>query len=398
MVSKKTSALLIGILPAVMVVASLTHNHSFLKTVASGEIYTRNLILNDTNTPTISEGNAILNTRAHNADITIIYNNVKDTISDGAHIDLYENGYFYKTAASNELTSVNATFVGSLAIYTGGSLDDLTFKYNLISVGEPSSDYMIYNTEERIGQLNGIFSNTDNLLELIYDKYSTEEGQETLGLVDKVIKINNLSITFLSNPQSYGDTYALYGWGLNINGNNFYVNSNNPTFVPGVDFYPGEKMYFNPAMWGDKTFEAEINFTYTIEQQVYKEKVVKSQTYTKGVGQISGNYKPDSSVYDDIYYKYLLIWGNRFRKIDTLYTVKIEADTGAVFLIKDRADTGEGDIIVINDTNTLVLDNISNIENIIYKGRMVNGTIAPLNSDVLIDYYYHLAEGVYKEG
>ena len=133
MVSKKTSALLIGILPAVMVVASLTHNHSFLKTVASGEIYTRNLILNDTNTPTISEGNAILNTRAHNADITIIYNNVKDTISDGAHIDLYENGYFYKTAASNELTSVNATFVGSLAIYTGGSLDDLTFKYNLIS-------------------------------------------------------------------------------------------------------------------------------------------------------------------------------------------------------------------------------------------------------------------------
>ena len=74
MVSKKTSALLIGILPAVMVVASLTHNHSFLKTVASGEIYTRNLILNDTNTPTISEGNAILNTRAHNADITIIYN------------------------------------------------------------------------------------------------------------------------------------------------------------------------------------------------------------------------------------------------------------------------------------------------------------------------------------
>ena len=133
MVSKKTSALLIGILPAVMVVASLTHNHSFLKTVASGEIYTRNLILNDTNTPTISEGNAILNTRAHNADITIIYNNVKDTISDGAHIDLYENGYFYKTAASNELTSVNATFVGSLVIYTGGSLDDLTFKYNLIS-------------------------------------------------------------------------------------------------------------------------------------------------------------------------------------------------------------------------------------------------------------------------
>ena len=271
-------------------------------------------------------------------------------------------------------------------------------KYNLISVGEPSSDYMIYNTEERIGQLNGTFSNTDNLLELIYDKYSTEEGQETLGLVDKVIKISNLSITFLSNPQSYGDTYALYGWGLNINGNNFYVNSNNPTFVPGVDFYPGEKMYFNPAMWGDKTFEAEINFTYTIEQQVYKEKVVKSQTYTKGVGQISGNYKPDSSVYDDIYYKYLLIWGNRFRKIDTLYTVKIEADTGAVFLIKDRADAGEGDIIVISDTNTLVLDNISNIENIIYKGRMVNGVITPLNSDVLIDYYYYLAEGVYKEG
>ena len=138
MVSKKTSALLIGILPAVMVVASLTHNHSFLKTVASGEIYTRNLILNDTNTPTISEGNAILNTRAHNADITIIYNNVKDTISDGAHIDLYENGYFYQTAASNELTSVNATSVGSLAIYTGGSLDDLTFKYNLIS-GENTS-------------------------------------------------------------------------------------------------------------------------------------------------------------------------------------------------------------------------------------------------------------------
>ncbi len=138
MVSKKTSALLIGILPAVMVVASLTHNHSFLKTVASGEIYTRNLILNDTNTPTISEGNAILNTRAHNADITIIYNNVKDTISDGAHIDLYKNGYFYKTAASNELTSVNATFAGSLTIYTGGSLDDLTFKYNLIS-GENTS-------------------------------------------------------------------------------------------------------------------------------------------------------------------------------------------------------------------------------------------------------------------
>ena len=272
-------------------------------------------------------------------------------------------------------------------------------KYNLTSIGEPSSDYMIYNTEERIGQLNGTFSNIDNLLELIYDKYSTEEGQKTLGLVDKVIKISNLSITFLSNPQSYGDTYALYGWSLNINGNNFYINSNNPTFVPGVDFYPGEKIYFNPAMWGDKTFEAEINFIYTIEQQVYKEKVVKSQTYTKGVGQISGNYTPGSSIYNDIYYKYLLIWDNQFRQIDTLYTIKIEADAGAAFLIKDRADTGEGDIIVINDTNTLILDNVVDIDDIVYKGRMVNGELSEvLNSDVLIDYYYYLAEGVYKEG
>lgn len=275
---------------------------------------------------------------------------------------------------------------------------DSFVKYNLISIGAPSSEYLIYNTEEKIGQLTGIFSSYQNILDLIYKKYSTEEGQESLGLIDKVIKISNLSINFLSNPQSYSNTFEVFGWELQINNNDYYVLNSSPVFVPGIDFYPGEEIFYkHPSDSAINEFEAEINFTYTIEQRVYKPKSIISQTFTKGVGQIRGNLEPEASIYDIIYNKYFITWGNYFRNIDTLYTIKIEADAGAAFLIKDSADSDEGELIVINDTNLLVLDNVTNIKDIVYKGMMINNSISPIETDILIDYYYYLAEGMYKE-
>ena len=101
-----------------------------------------------------------------------------------------------------------------------------------------------------------------------------------------------------------------------------------------------------------------------------------------------------------IYYKYYYNWGLQKRSIDTIYSIKIEANEGCAFQIQDAADENEGDIIVINETGYIYLKDLENIKNIIYKGILLpeqTGEPTAAAADILVDYYYYLVEEKYKE-
>lgn len=270
-------------------------------------------------------------------------------------------------------------------------------KYNLISIGALSSDYLIYNTEEKIGQLIGTFRCGDNLLELINQKYSTEPGTNILGVTSKVTQINNLKIHITSEPM--GIDKDIYGWQLNAKNNSIIISHFNPIYVPGVDFYIGESITIGKVE-DNCTFDAIIDFTYISEQKLAKTSSIQARVYTRGIGQIAGNYEAGASLYDEIYYKYYYNWGLQKRSIDTIYSIKIEANEGCAFHIQDAADENEGDIIVINETGYIYLKDLENIKNIVYKGILLpeqTGEPTADAADILVDYYYYLVEEKYKE-
>jgi hypothetical protein len=281
---------------------------------------------------------------------------------------------------------------------------DNYIKYNFVSIGEPSSDYLFYNSEEKLGQLRGTFKSGDNLLDLINQKYSTESGQNIIGLSSKVTKINNLKITIESSPLGYEGN--LYGWKTNIKDKEIMIFSSNPTYVPDIEFYIGENISIGKAS-DNFTYEAIIDFTYVLEQKLAKTNSIQSRIYTKGMGQIVENYQAETSLYEEILYKYYCDWGTQKREISTIYSIRIEADPGSVFLIQDSADEDDGDILVMNETNYIYLKDVENIKNIVYKGILstyidedsgvIEEYIEPYPADILVDYCYYLVEEKYKE-
>ena len=304
------------------------------------------------------------------------------------------------------LTNVQTDFEASLSRMIGSfsatatEIDYPTIesieKYNLLKVGDIQTNYNKIVSKEKIGQLSGTFSCGENLLKLINDKYSIEEETGTLKTITKVIKISNLSIEIHSNPYSLSDTFELFGWKMNINSKDYIINAKTKTFVPGVDFTPGEVILMQDINNTKDTFEATINFTYTTEQTAAEKESYKSLVATKGIGQISGTFEPEFSVYNEIFYKYYYSTNKILNKIDALYTVKIEADKNSVFLITDNTDESHEDVIIINDTELLVLEDVENIKNIVYKGKMINGEInTSFKSNILIDYSYKLTTKTY---
>ena len=130
----------------------------------------------------------------------------------------------------------------------------------------------------------------------------------------------------------------------------------------------------------------------------YKDKEVQLQAVKRGIGQSYGSYAPNTNLYREIYFKYFLELGTQFQKLNSISSIEIEANPGALFEILDEEDSLP-DIHEINITGQLRLEDISNIVSIKYLGfRRVDGGIdATKNADILINYTYNLLSGTYKE-
>ena len=131
---------------------------------------------------------------------------------------------------------------------------------------------------------------------------------------------------------------------------------------------------------------------------MYKAKQIQERSTQKGMGQIFNSYAPDTNIYNEIYYKYKIEGVKVFRRLNNISYIDIEANPGVVIFIKDEDDE-IGENLIINETGVLNLTELSSISAITYVGvwddntKQINKNV---NSDLLINYCYHLIKTTYK--
>lgn len=273
-------------------------------------------------------------------------------------------------------------------------------KYNFCAIDAYGTDFSV--TESHIGQIQGEFDISENIFKLIHDKYDTD-GASIAGYVKKLTKITNVLIKIDDIPlrikNSAGDIVV---------GNNILFNNTLITIYGGREYYEFDPeisftSYDNLRLLGDldgkvNKIKATIDFIYELENSIYVPKEIKTKTVTRSLGQIFGSFLPGESLYKNIYYKYYLEWPSDFKRMDRISSLEIEANPGAVFLIKDDNDL-KGDLHEIGWTNILNFDEIAKISDLQYIGmRMSDGTIDSTRPmDVIVNYRYTLVQGTYKE-
>ena len=305
------------------------------------------------------------------------------------------------------LTDVSMSPIQSLArmLYsfssTGYELADNTIenykKYNFIDLGNIETDFSV--ATFKIGQLIGEFNPTDNIFELIKNKYYKEN---VIGYTYDIKLLKGLRIQIDEKPMRILNNAGNYilGHNLKLNDNlitlrnniNVYELDNNIEFVPSNTLY----------LLGDadntvKKINAVIDFIYEEIVARYEPKKIASKTTRNGLGQIYGVFEPNVSLYKIIYNKHSFDWTKRYAQLNKIVGIEIESDPGAVFYIQDKTEA-IGEEHMINSTGLLVLNNISDIVQIRYLGvKTAEGGIdSTKKASVMLNYYFTILEGGYQ--
>lgn len=270
-------------------------------------------------------------------------------------------------------------------------------KYNFYTIGECQDEFTV--SEFKIGQLNQNFAITENICNLIKEKYFIDNTIS--NFTQTVKKIIGLRIIFNGEPLRIKNNIGNFVSGNNIQFNGkiltIYSNTGWYEFDKDIILTPNDELY----LLGDEeglvdTIPATIDFIYEVTtSKTVRGKKISSNRRSKGIGQIFKNVVPDESIYNSIYYKYYIEWEKEYRRLNRLLSIEIEASPGAVFKIKDSVDT-ELQEHIINATGILNLSNLSDIMDIIYCGKMVNGELVKTNDNININYSYYLLKGYYQ--
>lgn len=289
---------------------------------------------------------------------------------------------------------------------------DNYIKYNFMEVGNYATSFATYPTG--IGQLEMDFKIGDNIVEKIWNKYNYS-NKNLAGYKKTLIKIHHVTLEFTDKPlRVYNNaTELVLGNNFYYNGNKITVNANHSrvyvfdenislTQNDSIVIMGGVEDIYDENQNMTNTVHVMVNFLYEISQEPYKERTIKNKITDKGLGQVYNTYAPGTDIYRDVYYKYYYSWPEQYRKLAEIDWSCIEADPGAVFLIKDAEDsqgTEQSFYHEINQTGVLNLDGLGAITDIRYIGkRNSDGTIdTTQNTDVLIDYLYYTTIYVYAE-
>ena len=295
-------------------------------------------------------------------------------------------------------------------------------KYKFYEVGEIQSDYTVQ--EIKIGQLTRTFNFGTNVIAAIKRKYDFT-NKNIAGMEVKLQEIIGMDIEFNSDPYLIDQHTGLMGYKftfkkskdttsenvIRVTGNKSYYK-----FDDAISFSKNGSLYFNPPTeevlsnyynktWSENNpIDATINFTYRITKAPIAIDALASLGSEIGVGQYYENVQPNSSIYYEIKKKYEHDWkGDHYIKLNSLKSISIEANPGAVFRIVDANDiTREPETHIVGKTGILTIDddkvNISkNLYFVGYTDLSKNdGIIEPKNMDVLVNYHYILEKGTYK--
>lgn len=280
-------------------------------------------------------------------------------------------------------------------------------KYGFYEVGHWSIDFTTYIT--KLGQLDIGFKVGDNIIDKIWEKYDFST-QNIAGARKTVKKVHHLSLEFSDRPlRVYNNANE------EVLGNNVLYGASKITVYGGrtryyyfdenIEFTKGSSLIVLGEI-GDTvdTVHITVDFLYEIGSEPYIPKQIDTKISYKGIGQIYNTYKPETSIYSDIYYKYYYEWQNEFRRLSKIDWICIETNPRAVFMIQDETDNPNMPARTmyheVNQTGVLNIEGLTSVKEIKYIG-MKDPTTGEINSnidcDIVLDYLYYTTEGTYRK-
>lgn len=173
-------------------------------------------------------------------------------------------------------------------------------------------------------------------LEFESDPYLIKEGEDGPYVVDDLGSVKE-------NPDS-----AILGYLAYVNNKPIIINPE------GIYELKGENVEITSLSF---PVDTQVNLEYHVNLQQTEDtsKVFQTSSFYRRVGQRWGAFKPNDSVYQNIWNKYFEKYSNYQQMMLSLDGVKIEAEPGTVVFVKESADT-DFERHVIGPTHTLALD------------------------------------------
>lgn len=234
-------------------------------------------------------------------------------------------------------------------------------KYGISPLG--TYDTLLQFASDYVGQYNEVIPANTEVLSLIqkkYEKYAKENYKIAIQNLDF------LRLEFESDPylikEGADGPYVVDDLGNNkenpdsaILGYLAYIN-NKPIIInpEGIYELKGENVEITSLSFPVNT-QVNLEYHVNLQQTEDTSKVFQTSSFYRRVGQRWGAFKPNDSIYQNIWNKYFEKYSNYQQMMLSLDGVKIEAEPGTVVFVKESADT-DFERHVIGPTHTLALD------------------------------------------
>lgn len=234
-------------------------------------------------------------------------------------------------------------------------------KYGISPLG--TYDTLLQFASDYVGQYNEVIPANTEALSLIqkkYEKYAKENYKIAIQNLDF------LRLEFESDPylikEGEDGPYVVDDLGSvkedpdsAILGYLAYIN-NKPIIInpEGIYELKGENVEITSLSFPVDT-QVNLEYHVNLQQTEDNSKVFQTSSFYRRVGQRWGAFKPNDSIYQNIWNKYFEKYSNYQQMMLSLDGVKIEAEPGTVIFVKESADT-DFERHVIGPTQTLVLD------------------------------------------
>lgn len=268
-------------------------------------------------------------------------------------------------------------------------------KYGISPLG--TYDTLLQFASDYVGQYNEVIPANTEALSLIqkkYEKYAKENYKIAIQNLDF------LRLEFESDPylikEGEDGPYVVDDLGNDkenpdsaILGYLAYIN-NKPIIInpEGIYELKGENVEITSLSFPVNT-QVNLEYHVNLQQTEDTSKIFQTSSFYRRVGQRWGAFKPNDSIYQNIWNKYFEKYSNYQQMMLSLDGVKIEAEPGTVVFVKESADT-DFERHVIGPTHTLALDaEDSAIEGLYFAGiHLEPATAAEQERETLPDNKY----------
>lgn len=244
-------------------------------------------------------------------------------------------------------------------------------KYGILSLGNYNTQLQF--SRSYIGQLNEKIPANKEVLDYISEKYQKDVKEGYLLNLDN---LDYLRIEMEDKPYLIGENeegpYAIQDETDNLAttylGYLIYIN-NKPIVINPEGIYElrGNNVKITSIKFPIDT-KININYNANTSQKEDPSQVIQTSSFYKKVGQVWGSFKPNTSIYQQIWNKYFEKYSNYTQILLSLDEVKVEANPGTVVYVKESADK-EFERHVIGPTATLDLNTKdSTIEGLYFAG------------------------------